>query len=48
MIPNTGAQRQRKHNTAVEHFLLQVPQRGTVFLLHPGTRQSAMPASDGI
>jgi len=32
----------------VEHFLLRVPQRGTVFLSHSETRQSAMPASDGI
>ena len=35
-------------HTAVEHFLLRVPQRGTVFLSHSETRQSAMPASDGI
>jgi len=36
-----------KH-TAVEHFLLLVPQRGTVFLSHSETRKSAMPASDDI
>ena len=35
-------------DTAVEHFLLRVPQRGTVFLSNSETRQSAMPASDGI
>ena len=35
-------------HTAVEHFLLRVPQRGTVFLSHSDTRQSAMPASGGI
>jgi len=40
--------RYRLTNMAIEHFLLQVPQRGTVFLLHSGTRQSAMLASDGI
>jgi len=34
--------------TAVEHFLLQVPQRGTVCLSHLGNRQSVMPAFDGI
>ena len=33
---------------AIEHFLLRVPQRGTVFLSHSETRQSVMPASDGI
>jgi len=32
----------------VEHFVLRVPQRETVFLSHSETRQSAMPASDGI
>ena len=35
-------------HTTVEHFLLRVPQRGTVFLSLTETRQSAMPASDGI